>query len=162
MTLTSGITLPPDITGKKQAQRWLDDLPQPKEVVLDVRLESLDVGAQYFKKVTLGVKKGPLVTLGAHVRSAAVESGSMTAATRWAKETWAPHVSLMYADIEVTAEKRQEILRVVTAAGIRIVEDNGLLEDGRGHYREWNGGRIALVETWKELRDWEVVASRVI
>lgn len=162
MTLTSEITLPPDISGNKRAQRWLDDLPLPKKVNVDVCLESLDVGAQYFKKLILSVSKGPLETFGAHVRSTAVENGGMTAATSWVKETWAPHVSLMYADIEVTAEKRQEILQVVAEAGIRIEKQNVLLEDGKGDYSGWTGGRIALVETWKELRDWEVVAARAI
>lgn len=162
MTLTSDVSLPPDVAGKEQAQRWLDNLLLPKKVDLNVRLESLDVGGQYFKKLTLSVDKGPLEFFGAHVRSIAVENGDMAAATSWAKETWAPHVSLMYAEIEITAEKRQEIVEVVIWAGIRLGKDNGLLEDGQGHYSGWNGGRIALVETWKELKDWEVIASRVI
>lgn len=162
MTLTSDITLPPDVAGNKQAQRWLDGLPLPKKVDPDVRLESLDVGDQYFKKLTLSVYKGSLEDFGAHVRSTVVENGDMAAATSWAKGTWAPHVSLMYADIEVTAEKRQEILQVVTNAGIRIGKEYRLLEDGKSGYSGWSGGRIALVETWKELGDWEVVASRAM
>lgn len=162
MTLTSEITLPPNVAGDEQAQRWLDDLPLPKKVDLDVRLESLAVGAQYFKKLTLDVNKGPLETFGAHVRSVTVENGDMAAATSWAKEIWAPHVSLMYADIEVSARKRQEILQVVIEAGIALEEKHELLEDGTRNYSGWNGGRIALVETWKELRDWKVVASRAI
>ena len=199
--------LPPEIAGKEQAQRWLDDLPLPKEVDLDVRLESLEVGAQYFQKITLGVSKGSLETFAAYVRSIAVENGNMAAATSWAKEFWAPHVSLMYADIEVTAEERQEILHAVTEAGIRVGKQQDLLKHGKGEYSGWNGGRIALVEvsphflfglniesrdtaweyalprsvskpatppqlsktdsgiviqTWKELRNWEVIASRAI
>lgn len=162
LTLTSDITIPPDIAGHKQVQRWLDDLPLPNKANLDVRLESLDVGAQYFKKLTLSVNKEPLETFGTHVRSTAVENGNMAAATRWAKETWAPHVSLMYADIEVSAKKRQEILHVITEAGIRFRKEHGLPEDGKCECRGWKQGRIALVETWKELRDWEVIASRTI
>lgn len=162
MTLTSDIMLPPDIAGNEQAQKWLDDLPLLRKVDLDVRLESLNVGAQYFKKLTLSVIRGPLEIFGAYVRSAAVENGDMAAATSWAKETWEPHVSLMYADNEVTAEKRQEILQAVIEAGIRIRKEHESLEDGKGGYSGWNGGRIALVETWKEIRDWEVVALRAI
>ena len=162
MTLTSDITLPLDITSDKQAQTWLDDLPLPKNVDLDVHFESLDVGAQYFKKITLSVKKGPVETFGAHVRSTAVESGDMVAAASWAKEAWAPHVSLMYADIEVTAKHRQEILLMVIEARILIGKEHTLFEDGKGGYSGWHGGQIALVETWKEPRDWEIVASRAI
>lgn len=161
MTLTSDITLPLDIADNKQVQRWLDELPLPKNTSFDVRFESLDVGAQYFKKLTLSVNKGSLEVLGTHVRSTAVENGDMTAATSWAKETWAPHVSLMYANIEVTAKKCQEMLQVVREAGVRVGKEHGL-EGGESDYSGWNGGRIALVETWKEPRDWEVVASRAI
>ena len=162
MTLTSDIMLSPDIAGNKQAQTWLNDLPLPEKVDLDVRLESLDLGAQYFKKVTLRVNRGRLERFGAQVRSAAVENGDMSAAMIWVKETWAPHVSLMYANIEVTAEKREEILQVVTEAGIRIGKEHGLLKDGKGDYSGWTGGRIALIETWKEPKDWKFVASRAI
>lgn len=88
MTLTSDIILPPDITSSKQAQIWLDGLALPKSLDLEVHLESLDVAAQYFKKLTLSVKKGPVETFGAHMRCTAVENGDMVAAARWAKRTW--------------------------------------------------------------------------
>ena len=162
MTLTSDVTLPLDIADSKQVQRWLDDLPLPKKMNLDVRFESLDVGAHYFTKLTLSVNKESLESLGTHVRSTAVENGDMAAATSWAKHTWAPHISLMYADIEVPTKRRQEILRMVIEAGIRIGKEDGLPKDGKSDYSGWNGGRIALVETWKEPREWEVIASRAI
>ena len=120
------------------------------------------MGTQYFKKLTLSVNKEPLEHFGTHTRSIAVENGDVATATSWVKDIWAPHVSLMYADIEVSAEKRQEIMQVVIEAGIRIGKEGVLLEDGKGDCRGWNGGRIALVETWKEPRDWEVIASRAI
>lgn len=162
MTLTSDVTLPPGIAGNEQAQSWLNDLLLPENVDLDVRLESLDVGAQFFKKITLSVNKGPLETFGAHVRSAVVENGDMTAAISWVKETWAPHVSLMYADIEVTAGERQEIEQMVIEAGVGIGTGHGSLENGEDDHSGWKSGWIALVETWKEPKDWKVVASRAI
>lgn len=142
MTLTSDITLPLNIADNKQVQRWLDDLPLPKKINLDVRFESLDVGAHFFKKLTLSVNKGSLESLGTHVRSAAVENGDMAAATSWAKQTWAPHVSLMYADIEVAAKKRQEILQMVIEAGIRMGKEDGLPKDGKGDYSGRNGAAL--------------------
>lgn len=56
------------------------------------------------------MNKEPLETLGAYVRSIAVENGDMAVATNRAKQAWALHVSLMYADIEIMAKKCQEIL----------------------------------------------------
>ena len=153
--------LPPNVSGNNQAQRWLDDLPLPKKVDLDICLESLVVGSHYFKKLTLSVNRGPLETSGAHVRSIAVENGDMAAATSWAK-VWGPHVSLMYADIEITVENRQEVLQVVIEAGIPIKQEDVFIEDGEDNYNGWKGARIALVDTWKELGNWNVIASRVI
>ena len=161
LTLTSEIKLPPDIATNKQAQRWLDDVPLPGKINLDVRFESLDVGAQYFKKLTLSVDKAPLENFGAHIRSTVVEKGDMAAATSWAKD-WTPHVSLLYASIEVTDEKCQEILQVIREVGLRIGKEPRLVENGTCDLSAWNGGRIALVETWKELRDWKIVASRAM
>ena len=161
MTLTSDVMLPPNVSGKNQAQRWLDDLPLSKEVDLDIRLGPLVVGSQYFKKLTLSVNKGPLETFGAHVRSIAVENGDLAAATSWAK-VWEPHVSLMYADIEIAVEKRQEILQVVIGAGISIEKEHVSIKYGEDDYNGWKGARIALVDTWKKPGNWNIIASRAI
>ena len=155
------MVLPPNVSGKNQAQRWLDDLPLPEEVDLDICLGSLVVGSQYFKKLTLSVNKGPLESFGAHVRSTAVEDGDVAAAASWAK-VWEPHVSLMYADIDISVGKRQEILQVVIEAGIPIEEEHVLIKYGEDSYNGWNGARIALVDTWKEVGNWNVIASRAI
>lgn len=159
LTLTSDIKMPPDIVANKQAQRWLDNMPLPDKVNIDVRFKALDVGAAFFKKLTLSVDKEPLERFGAYIRSTVVESGDMAAATRWVKE-WAPHVSLMYADIEVTADKFQEILQVVMNAGIQTGNEHRFLEGRNCYVSKWN--RIALIETWKEPMDWKIVASREI
>ena len=37
-----------------------------------------------------------------------------------------------------------------------------VLKDAKCEFNEWNGGRIALVETWKESKDQKVVASRAL
>lgn len=153
--------LPPNVSGNNEAQRWLDDLPLPHKVDLDICFESLVVGSHYFKKLTLSVDKGPLETFGAHVRSIAVENGNMAAATSWAK-VWEPHVSLMYANIEITIEKCQEILQVVIEEGIPLKKEHVFIKDGEDNYNGWKGARIALVDTWKELGNWNVIASRVI
>ena len=159
MTLTSDIILPPDVASSQQAQAWLAKVPVPKVASLQVRFESLDIGAHYFKKLTLSVDKRPLAIWGAQIRSAVVENGDLTAARSWAEDTWVPHVSLMYADIEVTAELHQEIMHMVIESGVRVGEEQRLSERD---VSAWTGGRIALVETWKNLSNWKIVASRAI
>ena len=154
--------LPPDVATNKQAQKWLDDAPLPEKINLDVCFDSLDVSALYFKKLTLGVDKGPLEDFGARIRSTVVEKGDTAAASSWAKKEWQPHVSLMYGDIEINAEKREELLQVVKEAGICMGKERRLFKDGKHDLSGWNGGRIALVETWKELKEWKVVASRAV
>ena len=138
LTLTSDVMLPPNVSGNNEAQRWLDDLPLPHDVDLDICFESLVVGSHYFKKLTLSVDKGPLETFGAHVRSIAVENGNMAAATSWAK-VWEPHVSLMYANIEFTIEKCQEILQVVIEEGIPF-KKRTRIHQGWGRQLQWLEG----------------------
>lgn len=104
-------------------------MPLPENVNLDVCFESLDVSAQYFDKLTLSVDKNPLETFGAQIRSTAMEHGDMTAAISWAKEERARLVSLMYADIEISAGKHQELLQVVKEAVIRIGKERLLASE---------------------------------
>ena len=157
LTLTSDI--PSGVT-EEEPQRWLDGLPLS---IIDppfVGFQSLDVGQQFFKKLTLSVQKAPLQNLAVQVRAAAVESGDEAAAKRWVEETYAPHISLLYADIEIDDSKRRYILQDVGDAGIRLVNE-GFLGARKGEgYNGWDGGRVVLVPTWKELKDWTIVAER--
>ena len=107
------------------------------------------------------MNKGLLETFEAHVRSIAVENGDVAAAVSWAK-AWEPHVSLMYANIEISVEKRQEILQVIIEAGIPIEKEHVFIEYGKDDYNGWKGGRIALIDVWKGVGNWNVIASRAI
>ena len=64
VTLTSDVIIPPGIVVNKQTQTWLDDVSLPKKINLDVRFDSLDMGAKYYQKLMLSVDKGPLEDLG--------------------------------------------------------------------------------------------------
>ena len=133
----------------------------PRKSISILALGSLVVGSQYLKTLTLSLNKGPLETFGAHVRSIAVEIGNLAAAVSWAK-VWEPHVSLMYADIEISVEKRKEILQVVIEAGIPIEKEHVFIKYGEDNYNGWKGGWIALVDAWKGKGNWNVIASRAI
>ena len=159
LTLTSDIA--PEFMSENP-QEWLDGLPVSVIQPPSVNLQSLDIGQQYFKKLTLSSKKAPLQDLAVQARAAAVEDGDEVAATQWFGENYAPHVSLLYADVDIGETKRREVLDDLIQAGIRL-ETEGLLggKEREGH-NGWDGGRMVLVETWKELKDWAIVAERTI
>ena len=159
LTLTSDI--PPDVVAANP-QEWLDGLSISPTQPPSVSLQSLDIGQQFFKKLTLSSKKASLQELVVQVRAAAVENGDDRAAKEWFGENYAPHVSLLYAEIDITESKRREVLEDLVQAGVRL-ETEGLL-GGREHegHDGWDGGRVVLVTTWKELKDWAVVAERIL
>jgi len=157
LTLTSDV---PESITENDPQEWLDNLSLSIDDIPSVSFQSLDVGQQFFRKLTLSVPKAPLQNLAARVRAVAVEKGNEAAAKRWVEETYAPHVSLLYADIEIDESKRRRVLHDVVDAGIRLANEGFLGPSKAEDYDGWNSGRIVLVHTWKELKDWTVVAER--
>lgn len=157
LTLTSNV---PESVTQNEPQTWLDNLPISLEDSPSVSFQSLDIGQHFFKKLTLSVPKVPLQNLAATVRAAAVENGDEAAAKRWVDEMYAPHVSLLYADIEIDETKRRRVLQDVADAGIRLANEGFLGASKVKGYDGWNHGRIVLVPTWKELKDWTIVAER--
>ena len=157
LTLTTDI--PTSVTDE-EPQKWLDDLSLSVTEPPSVSFQSLDVGRQFFRKLTLGVSKASLRSLAVQVRAAAVEDGNEVAAKQWAEESYLPHVSLLYADIEIQDSKRRQIIHDLEKAGIQLMKGGscGALKDEG--YNGWTGGRIVLVSTWKELKDWSIVAER--
>lgn len=159
LTLTSDV---PESITENEPQEWLNNLSLSTDDIPSVSFQSLDVGQQFFRKLTLSVPKAPLQDLAARVRAVAVEKGDEAAAKQWVEETYAPHVSLLYADIEIDESKRRRVLQEVADAGIRLANEGFLgASKAKGH-DGWNHGRIVLVPTWKELKDWTVVAERSI
>ena len=157
LTLTSDV--PASVTDK-EPQKWLDDLSLSVTEPPSVNFQSLDVGQQFFRKLTLGVSKPPLQSLAVQVRAAAVENGNPAAAQHWEEKSYLPHVSLLYADIDIQDSKRRKILHDLEKAGIQLMKEGSSgAPEGEGH-NGWTGGRIVLVSTWKELKDWSIVAER--
>lgn len=160
LTLTSDI--PVDIA-KNEPQKWLDALPLTGLEPPSVSFQSLDIGPQFFKKVTLGVSKAPLRSLAARVRAFAVEKGDQTAADHWVTETYAPHVSLMYADLEIDSGERCKILHDVKSSRVWLAKEEPVETYGKSEgetHKGWSEGRIVLVSTWQDLKEWTVVAER--
>ncbi len=103
-----------------------------------------------------------MLELAIQTRAAAVEYGNHGTASSWANKDWAPHVSLLYADVEVSEQKREEVLRALHEAGIRLSEEGGLVAVERGGFNGWDGGRIVLVPTWRDPEEWVFVAEREV
>lgn len=161
LTLTSDI--PQHITdGTTDSQAWLDRLHLSTSAQPQTRFSSLDVGDQFFKKLTLSASKTPLLGLAIQTRAAAVENGKQSAASSWANKDWAPHVSLLYADGGIAEQKREEVLQALHGAGITLGEERDLAGAQGEGVDGWDGGRIVLVPTWRDPKEWAVVAEREV
>lgn len=97
ITLTSLIDA--SSTYKDQPQQWLDGLalfPKPVNENLSIRLDAIEPGVPFFKKLTLRASKDDwLVQLAAACRSSGVEKGDDSRAKAWAEAEYLPHLSLM-------------------------------------------------------------------
>ncbi|KAL8796857.1 MAG: hypothetical protein Q9195_000940 [Heterodermia aff. obscurata] len=150
----------PEKTLSNGPQSWLDSLPLALDVPPYVTFGSLDVGEPFFRKLTLQVRKHNLYDLPIQIRTAAVENGDAVAAERWAADVYAPHVSLLYADLDIDEEKRQDILQDLDKAEISLRNEGAFQGKENEGYNGWIGGRILLVSTWKVLEKWAVIAER--
>jgi 2',3'-cyclic-nucleotide 3'-phosphodiesterase len=107
--------------------------------------------------VTLHVERDPaLVGLAKRFR----EKFTDAEAERWAVETFTPHVSLVYAAMEKGRIEGEGVLgKVLEEVGESRVLVGG---EGEAEMAGWKGGRIVLVNTWKDIAEWVPVAEREI
>ena len=161
LTLTSDI--PIEALGDRPQlwMEWLQNIPLALDKEPTVKLQSLDVSDAFFKKLTVSAAKDPLHEIAVQIRAAAVEKGDTAAAERWAKDNYAPHVSLLYGDLEIDEERRVEILKALDQTGLRL-ETEGVLCKENEALNGWSGGRIVLVSTFVDIKDWAVLADRVL
>ena len=139
-------------------QEWFESLPVSLARPPIVRFQAVDVGEQVTRKLTLRVvKERSLVDLAVQIRTMAVEGGSREAAEEWAKTTWTPHVSLLYADTNIEEDKRLEAMNAVNENGIR-------LEDGEEPTEPactgWEGGKVLWVDTRGDIGGWRILSKK--
>ena len=95
------------------------------------------------------------------------------AVEQWAAEQFTPHVSLVYSACASADVPLQAALDAVLSAGIVIRAGDCVGEDEREGEGEgegegekglagWTGGRVAIVQTWKDLAEWTVLAERIL
>ncbi|KAF8248862.1 2, 3 cyclic phosphodiesterase [Wilcoxina mikolae CBS 423.85] len=154
LTLTS--RLPEEFSNPQQ--QVLDQIDIPNDELPDVKFASLNVGDTFFTRLTLHTEKTQsLVALAKQCRRKFVVGTTEEEAELWAEEVFTPHVSLVYSAMpegEVRDGVLEKVRREVEKVGVGVGDEEGL--------RGWKGGRIVLVQTWKDLKEWEVVAEKVL
>ncbi|TGZ78828.1 2, 3 cyclic phosphodiesterase [Ascodesmis nigricans] len=148
ITLTSSV---PSTLNPSEITSWisthLSDLPLP-----EIQFDGVDIGETFFTRVTLRVTKTPpLQSLATLIRQNFAHSRPDNEDLQvWGEETYRPHLSLVYHAMEAkeVEEKLGEVVRME-------VEDAGVKE-GKG---AWKGGRVVVVDCWREIKEWRVLAE---
>lgn len=117
----------------------LGDLPLPK-----VSLEEVTTGNTFFTRVVIRLDKKGVVDLARYTREQLVGKDGID---EWTEKYW-PHLSLVYNDEPATEEVLERVRKEVAEKGIEI--------GGKGDKSGWEGGSIALVETYKKVEEWEI------
>ena len=114
------------------------------------------VGERSTQKIILLVKKkGSLVDLAIQIRAKAIEDGSIEVAHDWARTSWMPHISLLYADANLDESERERAEKIVKEMGM-LSHEGRLDEEGA----PWIGARVLWVDTRQEIRNWTVIGER--
>ena len=81
-------------------------------------------------------------------------------AALWAADVFTPHLSLVYSSMpaeRVKAEVLQKVMKDVDDAGVAT----GSFAVG-SPMGGWKGGRVVLVQTWKDTEQWKALAEKVL
>lgn len=161
VTLTSDID--PDKTYKSSSQspqEWLDALSLPAfrkehdEVI--VELDHVTTGDTYHRKLAVEVNPHPNLTkIAAACRRQAL-GGAIddSAAQKWAETEFAPHLSLMYADLPAK-DVQNKLALIELQIGYSL---GSLFACCGGTFQV--GGSLVLVDTGKPVAEWEPIARR--
>ncbi|KAF1989378.1 hypothetical protein K402DRAFT_271149 [Aulographum hederae CBS 113979] len=131
VTLTSDIHLPPGIS----AQQFLDDIALPAASSVKVLYTHLDVGEQFFKKITLRVDKAGVKDLALRCRREAFKDREDSEAIRWANEVYNPHCSLI-SSTTITPEETTAISTALDAAQVTLSPGPVILHSDSGNSPE--------------------------
>ncbi len=79
----------------KDPHQFLDNLKIPRAGDVKVFFEGLELGQEYFKKVTIRVAKDGVKALARECRTMGVEGGDEGKAEEWVVSQYQPHCSLL-------------------------------------------------------------------
>ncbi|KAK7739705.1 hypothetical protein SLS53_005674 [Cytospora paraplurivora] len=157
LTLTSNID--PGVYGD-QPRKWLDSITFPSASGVDVKFEKVKTEDVYYRRCYIKCAFDGLRDVAAIARARGVEGevnvGPKTEAwlAEW-KETFGPHVSLLYGDTNIDEGKLKDIEQTVQESGV------GLGEASAGN-TGWKGGVVWLVPTDRDIKDWKPIATRAL
>lgn len=156
VTITSDID--PAKTYASAPQEWLDGLQLPEfqketnEVMIE--LEMLEAGEPFFKKVTIKARKDAnLIQMATKCRKQSLLLSESIAST-WAEKEYLPHLSLFYGDVP-----QSEVQKKIPLIELQLGFELGSLFDCCGGTLAM-GAKLVLVDTSKEIKDWNVIAQR--
>lgn len=111
----------------------------------------------FFTRLALHVERTPsLLALAEQCRKLVPGTVDEEAAA-WAESAFVPHVSLVYAGLkaeDVCSSVLDRARADVAAAGLGFGNESAL--------SGWEGGRLVLVQTWRRIEDWNIIAERVL
>lgn len=147
----------------EQAQSWLDALnlpatPQTEKEEAVIEFMELEADDAFFRKITLRARlDSNLLNLASTIYSQ-VHTSDEAAAQQWAQKEYAPHLSLMYADMS-KQDIEQKMHKVELQLGFEFGE---LFACCGGQLAQ--GCRLALVDvsSGKDVAAWKVLAERQI
>jgi 2',3'-cyclic-nucleotide 3'-phosphodiesterase len=149
------VTLTSEISPESYAsdpQGWIDRLEFPKAEHVKVKFGHLGSQSAFFKKLFIRVDKSGMSELGMVARRTVGGFEDEDRARKWVNEEYMPHLSLLYSGGTVSEAELKEVEGLVRETGINL--------DGEGELGGWTGGRVVLVPTYSEIKDWVPVAEK--
>lgn len=179
VTLVTGI----NVAGQRDVDFVLDTAVTAAKSVphLDVRLNKVTYGRQYFRKVVFEADRSPeLVSLATIAQEEFVKFPQATKqllskigktenrhgietqasqeaseyASKWANEEFRPHLSLVYSNLDPVSEATRETVHQ------RLTDVFGPNYETRGI--GWTGGEIKLVLCAGPVEEWKELGSRIV
>ncbi|KAK3063759.1 hypothetical protein LTS18_012974 [Coniosporium uncinatum] len=142
---------------------------------VEVKFKELASGDTFFKRLYIRCHKtASLCALASSARRHAVHHRASDVAPehakewapeaedveQWVQDSYDPHVSLLYADLDPTDSRMDTVGDGLREKGIVMAGEEK--KEGMAWMEGWTGGRVWLVPTERGLKEWKPVAERVL
>ncbi|KAH8880597.1 2',3'-cyclic-nucleotide 3'-phosphodiesterase [Thozetella sp. PMI_491] len=162
LTLTSEI--PPEVYGDRP-QEWLDSIAWPDKSQVAVDFEHVKTEDIFFRRCYIKARFEGASGIAALARARGVNDepvpGPKTEAwlAAW-KESFGPHVSLVYGNFTINEEKLAEVSTMVQESQVKLYSSGEEAGGNSPPYAGWQGGVVWLVPTDLSIPDWKPIATK--